>query len=176
MIQVLKHNLNQWDTAICLHIFRWNGRRTADQLMIFASRLGDGYAYPFIGLLIFLLDPAVSRMFIPAALIAYAIELPAFKILKHKIRRVRPCNFIPEISSLIHLPDEFSFPSGHTAAAFLMATLLSTFYPAFTLPCFLIAAWIGVSRIYNGVHYPGDVLVGCLIGMISAKIGLLIIL
>ncbi|MBN1782880.1 phosphatase PAP2 family protein [bacterium] len=175
MISAVMQNLHDWDTVLCLQIFSMNGRRTLDRIMIAASRLGDGYLYPVIGLVVFLLNRTAAMMFLPAALIAFAIEIPLYKIIKQKIRRARPCNMISEIKNLISFPDEFSFPSGHTAAAFLMAALLSAFFPAFIVPAYLIAMVIGVSRIYNGVHYPGDVLVGSLIGLVSAKIGLLII-
>jgi undecaprenyl-diphosphatase len=83
---------------------------------------------------------------------------------------------LPEISNLVSLPDEFSFPSGHTAAAFLMATILGAFYPVMVAPGFIIATFVGVSRIYNGVHFPADVVVGSVIGILSAKIGLVIML
>jgi len=61
------------------------------------------------------------------------------------------------IKNLIHPPDEFSFPSGHTAAAFLTAVLISRMAPHLSIPVFAAALMIGVSRIYNGVHYPTDV-------------------
>lgn len=176
MIQALKQNINHWDTAICLRVFGWNGRKFFDVMMRTASRFGDGYYYPFIGLMVFLLDRSVAKMLIPAAMIAFAIELPLHKLLKHKVRRIRPCHMLPEISNLVSLPDEFSFPSGHTAAAFLMATLLGAFYPFLLAPAFVIAAFVGISRIYNGVHFPADVIAGSLIGILSAKTGLVIIL
>jgi len=176
MIQALKHNLYQWDTRICLRVFGWNGRKLLDTLMRAASRFGDGYYYPFIGVVLFFLDRAVIKSLLPAALIGFAIELPLHKLLKHKVRRSRPCSILPEINNLVSLPDEFSFPSGHTAAAFLMATILSAFYPVMLVPGFFLAALIGISRIYNGVHFPVDVVVGSVIGILSAKIGLVIIL
>lgn len=174
MIQAFVHNLNQWDTIVCLHIFGWNGKKAVDRVMKSASKAGDGYFYPVIGLLVFLLDRTVAMQLLPAAVMAFALELVLQKILKHSIRRMRPCNLLPEINNLISLPDEFSFPSGHTAASFLMATILSAFYPLVAIPAFLVALLIGISRVYNGVHYPGDVIVGSVLGLMTAKIGLAI--
>jgi len=176
MIHALIQNLHHWDQMLCLQIFAFNGRKTTDRIMVFATRLGDGYIYPLIGMFIIILNPVMIKSLVPAALIAFAIELPGHKLLKQTIRRTRPCHILPQIKNLVSLPDEFSFPSGHTASAFLMATVISTFYPALIIPNFLMAALIGLSRIYNGVHYPGDVIVGSLIGIISAKIGLIIVM
>ncbi|MBN1999234.1 phosphatase PAP2 family protein, partial [candidate division KSB1 bacterium] len=72
----------------------------------------------------------------------------------------------------INPPDKFSFPSGHTAGAFVMATMISVFYPAWTIPGYTMASVIGVSRVYNGVHFPTDVMAGVLLGRVCAMLGL----
>lgn len=69
--------------------------------------------------------------------------------------------------------DRYSFPSGHTAMAFSIATLLTLRYPdkpAIIAGSFLYAGLIGYGRIYLGVHYPSDVLGGMLIGAGSAAL------
>ena len=61
---------------------------------------------------------------------------------------------------LIAPPDEFSFPSGHTAAAFVMVTVIGMHFVAGGVLLLPVAMTIGVSRVYPGVHYPSDVLAG----------------
>jgi undecaprenyl-diphosphatase len=62
----------------------------------------------------------------------------------------------------------WSFPSGHAATSFACATVLSAFAPRWRVPFFLLATLIALSRLYNGVHYPTDVVAGALLGVLTA--------
>jgi len=66
--------------------------------------------------------------------------------------------------------DGYSFPSGHTSAAFYTATSLSMMYPKWYViaPVYLWASSVGWARMYQGVHYPTDVLTGAVVGAGSA--------
>lgn len=59
-----------------------------------------------------------------------------------------------------------SFPSGHSATSFACATVLSSLAPRFRVPFFVLAALIAISRVYNGLHYPTDVVAGSLLGVL----------
>jgi undecaprenyl-diphosphatase len=59
-----------------------------------------------------------------------------------------------------------SFPSGHSATAFACATVLSAYAPRWRVPFYLLATLIALSRIYNGMHYPTDVLAGAALGVL----------
>ena len=90
------------------------------------------------------------------------------------MKRDRPYNKIDDVHFRVRPPDEFSFPSGHTASVFLVMTLLSHFFqvPAIQIGTFAWASMVGVARVYLGVHYPTDVLAGALLGILSAEIGM----
>jgi undecaprenyl-diphosphatase len=60
----------------------------------------------------------------------------------------------------------YSFPSGHSATAFACATVLGSLAPRFRLPFFVLASLIALSRLYNGVHYPTDVVAGSVLGVL----------
>jgi undecaprenyl-diphosphatase len=78
---------------------------------------------------------------------------------KHLARRERPDSRLTGLRHLVHPPDRFSFPSGHTAGAFLMASLTHSSSPSpRRFPT--CGRRRGLFRIYNGVHYPTDVLMG----------------
>jgi undecaprenyl-diphosphatase len=61
-----------------------------------------------------------------------------------------------------------SFPSGHSATSFACATVLSSFAPRLRVPLYVLAASIALSRLYNGDHFPLDVLAGSLLGVVTA--------
>jgi undecaprenyl-diphosphatase len=172
MIQAMIASIHQWDDGICLKMSRWNGKTLMDRLMVFFSAAGDGYGYPVIGLVLLAFDLPTAIRLIPAMLLSFAIELPIQKALKHATQRARPFTRIPGMRNLIKPPADFSFPSGHTTAAFLMAVHLGHAYPVLLMPCLAAAGAIGLSRIYNGVHYPSDVIAGVILGIFSAETGL----
>jgi membrane-associated phospholipid phosphatase len=70
----------------------------------------------------------------------------------------------------VPMPSSRSFPSGHTAAAVAFADGASYELPAAGLPLHLLAALVGYSRVHTGVHFPGDVIAGALIGSAVADV------
>jgi membrane-associated phospholipid phosphatase len=64
----------------------------------------------------------------------------------------------------VKMPASTSFPSGHSASAFAFATAISRDRPWAALGCGFLAAAVAYSRVHTGVHYPGDTVVGSLIG------------
>ena len=70
----------------------------------------------------------------------------------------------------VRMPSSTSFPSGHSASAFAFASAAGTAAPVLSPPLHLLAALVAYSRVHTGVHYPGDVVVGSLIGMMSGQV------
>ena len=62
------------------------------------------------------------------------------------------------------MPESHSFPSGHTASAFAFSSALGAEMPSLATPLRLMATTVAYSRVHTGVHYPGDVVIGALIG------------
>lgn len=87
-------------------------------------------------------------------------------LLKNIVERPRPYDIIEGLQPLIRRPKDFSFPSGHTGSSFAAATVLYRNLPKqFGIWTILLAVFIGLSRLYLGVHYPTDVLAGMLLGI-----------
>lgn len=87
--------------------------------------------------------------------------------LKYAFDRERPYVKYPDKIHPIEPEDSPSFPSGHTAAAFSLATSLSITYPKWYViaPSAVWACGVGMARMNQGVHYPSDVLTGAAIGV-----------
>ena len=69
----------------------------------------------------------------------------------------------------VPMPASSSFPSGHSASAFAFAEGVSATLPSLGIPLRVAAASVAYSRVHTGVHYPGDVIAGALIGMSAAE-------
>lgn len=174
MLKKLFNKMHNWDRYLCIRISGWNGKKYLDGVMFGFSHFGYGYLYPVIIVFTAIFDKSNSRLLLQSGGAAIVIELAGQTALKFKARRKRPSISLPQIKSIIRAPDKFSFPSGHTAGAFMMATLFHNFYPGLMIPLYGTASAIGFSRVYNGVHYPSDVLAGTFLGILSARLGLVL--
>ncbi len=164
--------VTQWDVRLFGKIFGDADRKSWTRFFYILSRSAESYSCALMGLLWILADSR-TLPYVAAGLAAFMVELSLYYALKKNIKRPRPFARIQGIPYLIVPPDEFSFPSGHTAAAFLMATLVSMAFPFLTVPALFWAMLVGFSRVYLGVHYPTDVLAGMGLGVLSAETGLI---
>ncbi|WP_105902232.1 phosphatase PAP2 family protein [Vibrio gangliei] len=136
------------------------------------SHTGDGHLYAVIGLVAWLFEPTIGQTFLLLGLLAFLIELPIYWLLKNSFKRRRPAQISDLLTSFITPSDQYSLPSGHTAAAFVMAVLLEHCYPELGLIAFIWAGLIGFSRILLGVHFLTDIVLGAILGMTCALIAI----
>ncbi len=143
-------------------------RTTLYRLMRSLTHLGDDLAMIAAATaLVFLSGPALQPVGLEAVF-ALATSHIAVQLLKRTVARPRP-QLPAGIGSLLTAPDRFSFPSGHAAATLSVALPLATALPtpaAFAV--LALAMTVGLSRVYLGVHYPGDVLMGWMLAALAA--------
>ena len=84
-------------------------------------------------------------------------------------RRPDPTGSSVPAARHVRMPRSRSLPSGHSAAAFAFATGVGNVLPREAIPLRALAAMVGYSRVHTGVHYPGDVLIGALLGTALAQ-------
>lgn len=92
------------------------------------------------------------------------------QFLKNYFQRLRPCFELENINLLVSCGGGFSFPSSHAANSFSVAYLLAMFYKNFKNYYYFLAILISYSRIYVGVHYPIDIIIGAILGIIISYI------
>jgi membrane-associated phospholipid phosphatase len=76
---------------------------------------------------------------------------------------------VPELR-WVRMPSSGSFPSGHSASAVAFAVAVGEVLPPLRLPLRVAASVVAFSRVYTGVHYPSDVLVGATVGALAGRL------
>ena len=103
------------------------------------------------------------------------ILLTAVLLCFKKTRRAAICSLFALLGSIGKRATDPSFPSGHTAASIASAVALCRFLKKrYSIPLVALALMIGFSRLYIGIHYPTDVIVGLIDGILLGILGCLI--
>ena len=118
--------------------------------ILWRERRGGLVFLVFVGLTLAITDPFSSRL------------------LKEWVGRIRPCHVLEEVRLLNGCNTVYSFPSTHATNIFGAAFFLAQMFRRLAPLIFVIAAVVGYSRIYIGVHYPLDVIGGAAIGLLIA--------
>lgn len=168
--------LNEADKDLLLIINQWHAP-WLDPVMLFLTKT---WAWtPLYILLIYLIIKVYkNRFWIPLAIILFTVALTdrlTSGFMKPFFARPRPSHN-PEVAGMLHLVNgyrggEFGFVSSHAANGFGLALIvwliLRDYYPK-TSWLFLWAACMSYTRLYLGVHYPGDILAGAVCGLLCA--------
>jgi undecaprenyl-diphosphatase len=88
------------------------------------------------------------------------------QILKRVVNRPRPYKILEGAIAINPPKCKYSFPSGHSSSAMIIALILSSFFPMLKWIFMLFALLVGISRVFMGCHYPSDVIVGYLISFV----------
>lgn len=140
-----------------------------DSLAVLITSLNDRGMIAIATCLVLLIGGRTRRVGAVASLSLLCNAVLVNLLIKPLVARVRPYEVIEGLHLLVSPQSDYSFPSGHAAAAFAVAVVLLRLMPRrIGVPATIAAALIALSRLYVGVHYLTDVLAGVLIGSLVA--------
>jgi undecaprenyl-diphosphatase len=154
-----------WELKFMSWANQWWSSPVLDQVIPWVTYLGSHVAVILFIILSRIL--AKQRKVLYRLVLLYGIQSVFIYGPKYLTQRERPLLFLEMASRLSKGPGEIldpSFPSGHAVYAFMMATLLSTWFRRYRVVFFILAGLIAWTRIYLGLHYPTDVIAGALLG------------
>lgn len=178
--------LNNIDTAFFLFL---NGLHNPffDEVMWWISQKSSWYPFyiVLIGYIIYRFRKKSIITLIVIALMVTISDQVSVHLFKDLIQRLRPCHN-SEISGIVHLVNDYcggkyGFISSHASNTFALAVFLSVLFrnKYFSLTLLLWASVVSYSRIYLGVHYPGDVfgglITGSIIGVLLSKVNVYLV-
>lgn len=139
------------------------------EFMQFYTNLGNKGMIAVAACLVLLAIPKTRRVGLIASVSLIVEFILINLILKNTVARVRPYEMIEGLTCITKLPHDFSFPSGHTGCCFAVAVVMFLELPKkYGIPALFLAALMGYSRLYVGVHYPTDVLGAILVAVVEA--------
>lgn len=161
-------SLPELDTALFLFINHSLKNGLLDVVMPFVTGNANVLFLPLV-VWVVLKDRGKALLPIAAAALAVACADAGGNLLKELIGRQRPCNVLEGVNLLRACTPSYSMPSNHAINAFAFAGAFTFLRPGRVNTLFLaVGAMVGISRVYVGVHYPGDVLAGAVLGMAFA--------
>jgi undecaprenyl-diphosphatase len=140
-------------------------------MMRAVTHLGGARATIGAGLLLLAFDRRAGL----AALAGNAVSHLAVQILKRTVARSRPCDARGRPLAKVDLPDPFSFPSGHAAAAFAVAVAAAAEHPWLGPLVLPAAALVAASRVWLRVHHLSDAAAGSALGALGAVAALAVL-
>lgn len=144
--------------------------------MKFVTFLGNGGWFWILCAVVLLAIPKTRKTGYAAVLSLIFGVIVTNLLLKNIVARPRPFAEIEALIPLIAKPTDFSFPSGHTTASFAVALVMLRMLPKkIGIPAVVLAALVAFSRLYLGVHYPTDVLVGFLVALMGSTVAVWIV-
>jgi undecaprenyl-diphosphatase len=139
-----------------------------DVLMRILSDIGNAGLFGIVLSLLFLISGKYRRTGVQMAISVALTFIIGNLFLKNMVMRARPCQIDTTVALLVHIPSDYSFPSGHAMNAFAASTALCCNQKRYGIPAVVLAVLIAFSRLYNFVHFPTDVMFGSLLGMTVA--------
>lgn len=173
------HSIIEWDHSLFRTVNTGMANPVFDEVMPF-MRNSINWIPLYLFLIVFVLVNFKQKgaWWILFFLVTVSLcDMTGTKLFKYTFLRTRPCNseeFIGHIRLLVTCPSGYGFTSNHAANHFGMATFIFLTFRRFmgkwALLAFLWAGMIAFAQVYVGIHYPGDVVAGSMLGLIYGSL------
>jgi len=156
------------DMKLCGFFNRACHYNMVQQFFAVISRLGNGIFWYLLMIYLLIVYGWPATVVVTQMLISALVGLLIYKVIKNNTERLRPYMVSDSIKLGTKPLDQFSFPSGHTLHAISFSLIVCFYYPGFTMFLLPVTILVAASRVILGLHYPSDVLMGALIGLITS--------
>lgn len=161
----MRNKFKKFDDIFIEIINKRMGNKYLDSIMYRVTNLGSAQFAAFVIFTMLFFGNKRFKNIGVEIFLALTMSQIVVHSLKMLLSRERPYNILEQLNTFgIDLKD-YSFPSGHTAASFSLATTLALNVPKISIVVYFLAIVVAISRIYLGVHYPTDVAAGIIIGL-----------
>ena len=141
-----------------------------DAIIKFFIQIPGEIIIVIIGALALFLGKKYTKFTALIFLSSFLLAKYSYKTIKSFVERPRPFQTLEGVRLFLGPHSGFSFPSGHATTSFCLATVIAMRYPKARYPIFIVAILVALSRSYVGVHYPSDILVGSILGILVGYI------
>ncbi len=169
---IIVNRIVNWITTSDAHIFHFVNRRLKcklfDVLLPKLTNMGGATFTISVLLIVIILSEDILRTSAFEALLSLALSHIFVQFIKKVYCRHRPYEELTNVNLGSSPLKDYSFPSGHTTAAFSIAIVFALHSFLLMILLLPIATLIGFSRMYLGLHYPTDCIIGAFIGTLSS--------
>ena len=127
---------------------------------------GEWWMYISYAVITVLVNPEIGKDAIKLGLVAYGLHYPSYYVIKNITKRQRPFEKYQEVKALVNPPDKYSLPSGHSSGTMISALITTSFFDGLTF-LFFWPVIVGLSRVFLGVHFVSDTILGLILGFVS---------
>lgn len=164
-MKTILNKIKKTDVAVAYWFTHLHHHIWLNELMKFISSCGDfGMSWLIIILITNMIDQT-RQMSIDMLIALIGATLVGQVTIKTLVKRKRPCHTYTDVTMLIPIPSDMSFPSGHTTSSFACSTVMMFFNPWLGIIGYIYAILTAISRLYLFVHYLSDVICGMLLGI-----------